>query len=298
MIDLSPITNPRSREILERRLVAHETFASISKRYGITRERIRQICNTEVSNLQEDSYHEAIKAMDWWHLDAVAKKRSIAERSRIRSSLKAALKVGFDRLQILSITGLENDQDMLSMGEIDLCQWLYDEFLIRDFFKYFWCNRCEAPKLRSEFPPIVRQNHYNVKGGNRYCTSCNSARHREILDRRPELREKEIEWQKANPNRCKIFILRHNFKSTGRPELMPPLPPLGTPDCDIKVPNFGQGWGSWWGKRSPKEKADIVQRRLKGWRNWFDNLTAQQKQALGRKASSARKGLKKPRHAS
>lgn len=242
-------TNPfairkRNLEILEKRL-AGRTLEDISQDYGITRERVRQVVNDTLNRLPDDERARA-EGLFAVNLGGGIERHLLVRRQGIARALRALFGTEFNREKILKIIGM----DHFKGTDLDLCAFLYGKYQIKNFFRWRRCWGCKEIKpLRRNGPAI--------------CTQCNTIRHKETLSRNPHLVGRQKESQKAKPKHMQLYQLRSRLRREGRLKEMPPLPPHGTPDFKVAIPEildrrFGNR-SSIEGRRDNKAKRLVIE---------------------------------------
>ncbi len=218
-------TNPfairrRNREILEKRLSGRK-LEDIAKDYGITRERVRQVVNFTLACLPDEERQRAEGLMAV-NLRGGIERHLLLRHQEIGRRLRELFKTEFHRKKILEITGTA-----FSGTDLELCYWLYGKYRIKNFFQWRRCWRCKEIKVLSKtFRKAA------------LCTPCNTERHTETMRRNPGLYEKARAEQRKKPNYMRLCCIRYYLRKRGRLEEMPPLPPKGTPDWQIKIPKL------------------------------------------------------------
>lgn len=241
-------TDKRNREILDERLSGRK-LEDIAMEYGVTRERIRQICKSTLAKLPEDELMRAEGLMAV-NFHGGIERHLLERRQGITRELRALFKTEFNREKILEIIGLDHFQGT----DLDLCAFLYGKYQIKNFFNWRRCWRC---KHIIALTPTFR--HVGI------CTACNTIRHREQMAEHPEYLQKMLARQKTKPNYGRLMALRAAYKKLGQFDKMPPLPPKGTPDDQIQLPPpKGRGWEHYQWREKKAKRLVIQEARSRG----------------------------------
>lgn len=211
------LTNPRwgattrQLEIFEKRL-SGLTLDEIGKEYGVSRERIRQIC-------------EKVMLRDWskraaWEQALAENEKAKHEPTpytKAKRELRDLFKTGlFPRERVLEI--LEDLDVPLEDQETDesLCRWIHEWMAIANFGAYAWCAVCKSPcAFPSGFPKLKA----SIRTSR--CSACNR---KAAYERYHRLGYKKIS-ETVSKEKMAVYGARWMARKTGKP--LPPLPPKG-----------------------------------------------------------------------
>lgn len=227
----------RNQRIAEARADG-ERLASIGRRYGVSRERVRQI--TKALGVGKPPPKVSAQHLRW------ATKRELA---------KLFTGTAFDRADIMRIAGWDGEPT-----DLDLCDRLYREYkLIRCGF-YVRCARCEKFKPFTEhLPGYMNSQHYLA------CKPCNAARARKWYETH--------DWPAPGPNQA-LYSRRAQLKKAGRIDEMPPLDVPYT--AKTHPESMRQYWAKMDPAQKTARIQHMAARAKDGWQAWRDSLTPEQ----------------------
>lgn len=217
---------------------AGERLASIGKRYGVSRERVRQI--TKALGVAKPPPKVSAQQLRW------ATKRELA---------KLFTGTEFDRAEIMRIAGWDGEPT-----DLGLCDRLYREYKLIRCGAYVRCSRCET------FKPFTEHLHgYMNSKQTLTCNPCNAARMRKYYETH--------DWPKPGPNAV-LYSRRSQLKKAGRLDEMPPLgqPYLAKPP-GVRAKEW---WANLSAENRAAHIEKMAAGSKDGWQRWRESLTPEQ----------------------
>lgn len=270
----------RNQRIAEARADG-ERLASIGKRYGVSRERVRQI--TKALGVGKPPPKVSAQQLRW---------------ATKRESAKLFTGTDFDRAEVLRLTGWADEGT-----DLGLCDRLYREYKLIRCGLYVRCARCEKFKPFTEhLPGYMNSQHYLA------CKPCNAARARKWYETH--------DWPAPGPNQA-LYGRRAQLKKAGRLDEMPPLdvpytakthpesmrqywanmePAQKAARIEKMVARSQEGRAAWWESLTLEQKSAYFDKIRSGARRWSESLTEEQRKEHGEQIAAGRAKAAAQRH--